>query len=111
LNCSIAVLIIVVYALRHKKRVRHLTFSGFFQKSGGMGELKKLSSCLSRGSFILSGIKAERVSFTLPLHKYLVQKRFAHAISGHQETVAHFQDLTLCSIRFSSLKMVNPAFY
>ena len=45
LNCSIAVLIIVVYALRHKKRVRHLTFFRFFQKSGGMAELKKLSSC------------------------------------------------------------------
>ena len=38
--------------------------------------------------------------FTLTLHKYLVQKRFAHSISGHQETVTHFQDLTVCSIRF-----------
>ena len=40
-------------------------------------------------------------AFTLTLHKYLVQKRFARAISGHQETIAHFQDLTVCSIRFS----------
>jgi hypothetical protein len=39
-------------------------------------------------------------NFTLTLQKYLVQKRFARSISGHQETIAHFQDLTVCSIRF-----------
>jgi hypothetical protein len=38
--------------------------------------------------------------FTLTLHKYLVQKRFARSISGHQETIAHFQDLTVCLIGF-----------
>jgi len=38
------------------------------------------------------------------LHKYLVQKRFARSISGHQETVAHFQDLTVCLIRFHPWK-------
>ena len=37
----------------------------------------------------------------LTLQKYLVQKRFARSISGHQETIAHhFQDLIVCSIRF-----------
>ena len=40
------------------------------------------------------------VDFTPTLHKYLVQKRFARSISGHQETIEHFQDLTVCSIRF-----------
>jgi len=44
------------------------------------------------------------VVYTLTLHKYLVQKRFARSISGHQETVAHFQDLTVCSIRFRPWK-------
>jgi MFS family permease len=38
--------------------------------------------------------------YTLTLQKYLVQKRFARSISGHQETIDHFQDLTVCSIRF-----------
>jgi hypothetical protein len=38
--------------------------------------------------------------FTLTLHKYLVQKCFARSISGHQEAIAHFQDLTVCLIRF-----------
>ena len=33
---------------------------------------------------------------TLTLQKYLVQKRFARSISGHQETLVHFQDLTVC---------------
>ena len=42
--------------------------------------------------------KAE--DLTLTLHKYLVQKRFARSISGHQKTVAHFQDLTVYPIRF-----------
>jgi len=37
---------------------------------------------------------------TLTLQKYLVQKRFARSISGHQEMVGHFQDLTVCLIRF-----------
>jgi RNA-binding protein YhbY len=37
-----------------------------------------------------------KVKFTPTLHKYLVQKRFARSISGHQETIAHFQDLTVC---------------
>ncbi len=45
-----------------------------------------------------SGIKG--FLLTLTLQKYLVQKRFARSISGHQETIAHFQDLTVCSIRF-----------
>ena len=40
------------------------------------------------------------IGFTLTLHKSLVQKRYAHSISGHQETIAHFQDLTVCLIRF-----------
>jgi metal-sulfur cluster biosynthetic enzyme len=40
------------------------------------------------------------IVFTLTLQKYLVQKRFARSISGHQETIDHFQDLTVCSIRF-----------
>jgi exosortase len=30
----------------------------------------------------------------------LVQKRFAQSISGHQETIAHFQDLTVCLYAF-----------
>jgi hypothetical protein len=34
------------------------------------------------------------------LQKYLVQNRFARFILGHQETVPHFQDLTVCAIRF-----------
>jgi hypothetical protein len=34
--------------------------------------------------------------FTLALHKYLAQNRFARSISGHKETLAHFQDLTVC---------------
>ena len=38
--------------------------------------------------------------FTLMLHTYLVQKRFTHSISDHQETFSPFQDLTVCSIRF-----------
>ena len=33
---------------------------------------------------------------TLTLHKSLVQKRYACSISGHQETLVHFQDLTVC---------------
>jgi hypothetical protein len=33
--------IIVVYALRHKKYVRHLTFSGLLKKNGVMAELKE----------------------------------------------------------------------
>ena len=37
---------------------------------------------------------------TLTLQKYLVQKRFARSISGHQETIDHFQDLAVCLIRF-----------
>ena len=37
---------------------------------------------------------------TPTLHKALVQKRFARSISGHQETIGRFQDLTVCSIRF-----------
>ena len=40
------------------------------------------------------------MEFTLTLQKYLVRKRFARSILGHQETVAHFQDLTVCVIRF-----------
>ena len=42
--------------------------------------------------------------FTLTLHKSLVQKRFARFISGHQGTSVHFQDLTVCSIRFRPWK-------
>ncbi len=38
------------------------------------------------------------------MQKYLVQKRFARSISGHQETIARFQDLTVCSIRFRPWK-------
>ena len=41
---------------------------------------------------------------TLTLQKHLVQKRFARSISGHQETIARFQDLTVCSIRFRPWK-------
>jgi hypothetical protein len=37
---------------------------------------------------------------TLTLHKALVQKRYARSISGHQETLVHFQDLTVCLIPF-----------
>jgi hypothetical protein len=44
-------------------------------------------------------VKKIRV-LTLTLQKDLVQKRFARSISGHQETIDHFQDLTVCSIRF-----------
>jgi hypothetical protein len=40
--------------------------------------------------------ETEADEFTPTLHKYLVQKRFARSISGHQETIAHFQDLTVC---------------
>ena len=40
------------------------------------------------------------IGFTLTLHKHLVQKRFARPTSGHQETIDHFQDLTVCAIRF-----------
>ena len=47
-----------------------------------------------------SQVWARGSRLTLTLHKYLVQKRFARPISGHQETVAHLQDLTVCSIRF-----------
>ena len=36
--------------------------------------------------------------------KYLVQNRYAHSISDHQETFVHFQDLTVCSMRFRPLK-------
>jgi len=43
-------------------------------------------------------------SLTLTLHKPSVQKRYARAISGYQETLAHFQDLTVCSIRFHPWK-------
>ena len=32
----------------------------------------------------------------LPLHKFLVQKSYSRSISGHQETLVHFQDLTVC---------------
>ena len=43
-------------------------------------------------------------TLTLTLHKPLVQKRYARSISGHQETLVHFQDifqgLTVCSICF-----------
>ena len=45
-------------------------------------------------------VMAADPEYTLTLHKYLVQKRFARSISGHQETIDHFQDLTVCSIRF-----------
>jgi hypothetical protein len=41
-----------------------------------------------------------KIGYTLTLQKYLVQKRFARSISGHQETIDHFQDLNVCSIRF-----------
>ena len=46
--------------------------------------------------------------YTLTLLKYLVQKRFARSISGHQETFVHFQDLTVCSIRFRPWKWPIP---
>jgi hypothetical protein len=36
----------------------------------------------------------------LTLHKALAQNRYTRIISGHQETIAHFQDLTVCVIRF-----------
>jgi len=39
---------------------------------------------------------SEPVEFTLTLHKYLAQKRYARSISGHQETLVHFQDCVLC---------------
>ena len=38
--------------------------------------------------------------YTLTLHKYLAQNRFARSISGHQEMFVHFQDLNVCLIRF-----------
>ncbi len=41
-----------------------------------------------------------KVNVTLTLHKYLAQNRFARSISGHQETFVHFQNLTVCLIRF-----------
>jgi hypothetical protein len=41
------------------------------------------------------------------LHKYLVQKRFARSISGHQETIAHFQDFHPMFNTLSPLKMVK----
>jgi len=40
------------------------------------------------------------LELTLTFHKYLAQNRFARSIPGHQETFAHFQDLTVCLIRF-----------
>jgi hypothetical protein len=49
-----------------------------------------------------------RAVLTLTLQKYWVQKRFAHSILGHQETVADFQDLTVSSIRFRPLKWSIP---
>ena len=44
-------------------------------------------SRISRGSLY---------ELTLTLHKSLVQKRYARSISGHQETLVHFHDLTVC---------------
>jgi hypothetical protein len=41
------------------------------------------------------------------LHKYLVQKRFARSITGHQETIAHSQDLHPMFNTLSPLKMIN----
>jgi hypothetical protein len=46
----------------------------------------------------------------LTLQKYLVQKRFTHSISGHQETIDHFQDLHPMFNTLSSLKMINRPF-
>jgi hypothetical protein len=43
----------------------------------------------------------------LTLHKYLVQKRFARSIPGHQETIAHFQYLNPMLNTLSPLKMVK----
>ena len=51
-------------------------------------------------SHIRRNLSLSNGEFTPKLHKYLVWKRFARSISGHQETIAHFQDLTVCSIRF-----------
>ncbi len=42
------------------------------------------------------GIFITPIKFTLTLHKSLVQKRYARPISGHQETLIHFQDFTVC---------------
>ena len=44
--------------------------------------------------------EGEQIKFTLTLHKPSVQNRYTRSISGHQETLVHFQDLTVCSIRF-----------
>ncbi len=44
---------------------------------------------------------------TLTLHKSLVQNRFARSISGHQETLVHFQDLHPMSNTLSPLKMAQ----
>ena len=53
------------------------------------------------GTFVENVAVAGLLGMLTPtLHKYLVQKRFARFISGHQETIAHFQDLTVCAIRF-----------
>ena len=41
------------------------------------------------------------------LHKYLVQKRYARSISGHQETIEHFQDLHPMFNTLSPLKMLT----
>jgi len=45
--------------------------------------------------------------FTLTLHKIWPKNAKARSISGHQVTFDHFQDLTVCSIRFHPWKCPN----
>jgi len=51
------------------------------------------------GSFHLNS-----TCLTLTLHKPSIQKRYARSISGHQEALVYFQDLTVCLIRFHPWK-------
>ena len=66
--------------------------------------LAGLMSISTRSSVVKNNLHllllSSNAKYTLTLHKHLLQKRFARSISGHQETIAHFQDLTVCSIRF-----------
>ena len=54
-----------------------------------------------KGIWHIQGTHAE---YTLTLHKASAQKRFARSISGHQGTLVHFQDFTVCLIRFHPFK-------
>jgi hypothetical protein len=68
--------------------------SGFVCVSRGFTNAKEIFAqnrnpyCLDRGiAFLEQRLKG--LAFTLTLPKYLAQNRFAHSISGHQETLAH----------------------